>query len=247
MTLATAFQPNCVITAQGHVCSGPTPDSVSFSMFITGRTEKASTVVHWIQLCIPSNTTIQGPNRIIGPLSIDNLIILVAAVIGLLGSYTIYRLRIRTRRRRLRKALRGEIKSMAPGVYEKARIMAAEDRDKGFYVPPNPVTSTVFKNNSGEIGLLTDDEVEMIAAMYSKAEVVRQLIEHLDEQDDPRRATVLQLRTDLIELNNLINDALAEIETALEVERTSGTVYEKLDDPGFDYRDELEELDEGAS
>lgn len=216
-------------------------------MFITGRTEKASTVVHWIRLCTPSNTTVQSPNRIIGPFSIDNLIILVAAVIGLLGSYTIYRLRIRTRRRRLRKALRGEIKSMAPGVYEKARIMAAEDRETDFYVPPNPVTMTVFRNNSGEIGLLSDGEVEKITAMYSKAEVVRQLVEHLDDQNDPRRATVLQLRTDLIELNNSINEALAEIETALGVERTTGPAYEKLDDPGFDFRDELEELGEGPS
>lgn len=203
-------------------------------------------MAHSLQLCPPSNATMQNTNQIIGPISVDNLIILATAVIGLLGSYTIYRLRLRTRRRRLRKALRGEIESMAPGVHEKARIMAAEDRDSDLYVPPNPVTATVFQNNSGELGLLSDQEVEKITAMYSRGSVVKQLVEHLDDQDDPRREMVLQLRTDLIKFNNSMNEALAEIETALGVERSSGEVYRKIEDPGFDFREESVDQEEGA-
>lgn len=196
-------------------------------------------------LATVSNSTIQGSNGVISPFSIDNLVLLVTAVIGLVGSYTIYRLRLRTRRRRLRKALRGEIKAMAPGVYEKARIMAAEDRDTDLYIPADPTIMAVFSNNSGEIGLLSDDELEEVIELYGTAAAVRQRIDNLSTMQDPNKSAVLQLRTELIQLNNTKNLALKEIECALGIDRTSGGIYHDIEDPGFDYQAVLEqELDE---
>lgn len=192
-----------------------------------------------------TNSTLQNADGVIGPFGIDNLVLLATAIIGLTGSYVIYRLRLRTRRRRLRKALRGEIKAMAPSIYEKARIMSAEDRDSDFYIPTDPTIMTVFSNNSGEIGLLSDDEVEEITDFYSKAAVVSQRIQNLNAIEDPNKASILQLREDLVRLNNAKNAALSELERALGVDLTTGDVYQDLEDPGFDYLEVLEEeLDE---
>ena len=192
-----------------------------------------------------TNSTLQNAGGVIGPFGIDNLVLLATAIIGLTGSYVIYRLRLRTRRRRLRKALRGEIKAMAPSIYEKARIMSAEDRDSDFYLPTDPTIMTVFSNNSGEIGLLSDDEVEEITDFYSKAAVVSQRIQNLNAIEDPNKASILQLREDLVRLNNTKNVALSELERALGVDLTTGNVYQDLEDPGFDYLEVLEEeLDE---
>jgi hypothetical protein len=192
-----------------------------------------------------TNSTLQNAGGVIGPFGIDNLVLLATAIIGLTGSYVIYRLRLRTRRRRLRKALRGEIKAMAPSIYEKARIMSAEDRDSDFYLPTDPTIMTVFSNNSGEIGLLSDDEVEEITDFYSKAAVVSQRIQNLNAIEDPNKASILQLREDLVRLNNTKNVALSELERALGVDLTTGDVYQDLEDPGFDYLEVLEEeLDE---
>jgi hypothetical protein len=192
-----------------------------------------------------TNSTLQNAGGVIGPFGIDNLVLLATAIIGLTGSYVIYRLRLRTRRRRLRKALRGEIKAMAPSIYEKARIMSAEDRDSDFYLPTDPTIMTVFSNTSGEIGLLSDDEVEEITDFYSKAAVVSQRIQNLNAIEDPNKASILQLREDLVRLNNTKNVALSELERALGVDLTTGDVYLDLEDPGFDYLEVLEEeLDE---
>lgn len=188
-----------------------------------------------------SNSTVQNAGGAIGPFGIDNLVLLATAIIGLVGSYIIYRLRLRTRRRRLRKALRGEIRAMAPSIYEKARIMASEDRDSDFYIPTDPTVMTVFSNNSGEIGLLSDDEVEKVTRFYSNAAVVSQRIQNLNAVENPHKASVLQLREDLVQLNNSKNFTLSELENSLGVDVTTGEMYDDLDDPGFDYLEVLEE------
>jgi hypothetical protein len=188
-----------------------------------------------------TNSTLQNAGGVLGPFGIDNLVLLATAVIGLTGSYVIYRLRLRTRRRRLRKALREEIKAMAPSIYEKARIMSAEDRDSDFYIPTDPAIMTVFSNNSGEIGLLSDDEVEELTDFYTKAAVVSQRIQNLNTVENPNRASILQLREDLIQLNNAKNSALSELEYSLGVSPTREDVYQDLEDPGFDCLEVLEE------
>jgi len=188
-----------------------------------------------------ANSTVQNTNGIVGPFGIDNLVLLGTAIIGLGGSYLIYRLRLRTRRRRLRKAIRGEIKAMAPSIYEKAQIMATEDRDSDFYIPTDPTIMTIFSNNSGEIGLLSDDEVKEVTDFYTKAAVVRQRIQNLNTVEDPNEASILQLREELIQLNNTKNSALTKIECSLNVSPTSGDMYQDIDDPGFDYQKEWKE------
>lgn len=191
-----------------------------------------------------ANSTVQNSNGVLGPFGIDNLVLLATAIIGLGGSYSIYWLRLRTRRRRLRKAIRGEIKAMAPSIYEKAQIMAAEDLESEFYIPTDPTIITVFSNNSGEIGLLSDDEVEEVTNFYTKAAVVRQRIQDLNTADKPTKASILQLREELIQLNNAKNSALSKIECYLDSDPSSGDMYQDLDEPGFDYQKEWEkELD----
>jgi hypothetical protein len=186
-------------------------------------------------------SALQSADGVIGPFGIDNLVLLGTAVIGLAGSYVIYRLRLRTRRRRLRKALRGELKAMAPSIHEKARIMAAEDRDSDFYIPTDPTISTVFSNNPEEIGLLSDDEVVKLTDFYSKAAAVSQRIQNLNAVENPNKASVLQLREELIHINNSKNIALSELENNLGIDQTTGEIYQDLEDPAFDYLEVLED------
>jgi len=83
-------------------------------------------------------------------ISIDSAII--GAVIGVIGSFLVLAARRQLRKRRLRKALREEVRTMAEDLYRYAETVAGKEPD-AIIVPPDPVLRTVFENNASLLGL----------------------------------------------------------------------------------------------
>lgn len=170
---------------------------------------------------------------VIGPLSIDNLIVLVAAIVGVLGSFLVYRHRLNIRKKKLRVALSSEISIMASDVFHVARILEAEKVDKNtkLYIPVDPITNDIFLGNVTDLGLLKEEEVEEISEIYSRASSVRQQVSNLQSVDSPTAPDVRKLRSDIIELNNMIVDTIRtfgkNIEGSWDIDDTDITKLEK--------------------
>lgn len=96
---------------------------------------------------------------------------LIGAIATAAGSYLVYWRRQRARTRRLRAALRHELESM-----EQLAELVADGRYEAVTkrVPPRPV----YEANAGEIGHLSEEEVETIVACYAG-------LARLDGMEDP--------------------------------------------------------------
>lgn len=147
-------------------------------------------------------------------LSTRNFILLLTALIGIFGSIFIFWLRIQIRKRRLRMALRAEIRTMAEDIYYNADTMASKD-PTGINAPLDTLIMTVYQNNSSEIGLLSTREVNNITEFYSLLQTIKS---RLNKANDDSKITIDErrlLQRDFIRLNNLKNESLANIEKKL--------------------------------
>jgi len=95
--------------------------------------------------------------------AVGNVIILIAAIIGVGGSYAIHRIRIRDRRSSTRRALKAELDSMI--ILDQ---WSDPDRDTG--IPYHQIVPTVaYENNLKDIGHLSDEEIDYVTIFYSSA------------------------------------------------------------------------------
>ena len=100
---------------------------------------------------------------------LGNLLILIAAIIGVGGSYWIYRIRRNDTKRKTRRILKNEMESMWFFDDWQNRMNSA---------PANQVAVTsAYRSNAGNIGLLTDEEIEYITQFYTSAESLNHAIE----------------------------------------------------------------------
>jgi len=98
-----------------------------------------------------------------------NILLLLAAIIGVLGSYSIYKIRLNDRRKSARRALTAELESMsiltqwAEGMYD---------------VPTQRLFPTVaYEAHLENIGFLSDEEAEKLTSFYSQAIILDDLVE----------------------------------------------------------------------
>lgn len=175
-------------------------------------------------------------------INIDSAII--GAVIGVIGSFLVLALRHQLRKRRLRKALRAEIRTMAEDLYRYAETVAGKEPD-AIVVPPDPVLRTIFENNASELGMLSGKEVKQLTQFYGLAEAVRQRISTLSSESNPPAYELQVLRRDLIQLNNRKNSVLEALEGKILCAKSSvdenERVYSDVDAPDYDVVDYLEQ------
>lgn len=174
-------------------------------------------------------------------ISIDSAII--GAVIGFLGSFMILAVRRQLRKRRLRKALREEIRTMSEDLYRYAETVAGKEPG-AIIVPPDPVLRTVFENNAAELGTLSGKEVKELTRFYGLAETVRRRISTLSSEPDQPTYELQVLQRDLIQLNNRKNSVLETLEGKILCAKSSVTederVYSDVAVPDYDVVDYLE-------
>lgn len=174
-------------------------------------------------------------------ISIDSAII--GAFIAVIGSFLVLAARHQLRKRRLRKALREEIRTMAEDLYRYAETVAGKEPD-AINVPPDPVLRTVFESNASLLGLLSEEEIQELTQFYGLTEKVRKRVSSLSSRSDPPAHELRVLQRDLIELNNRKNSVLETLESHIFCAKSSRDenerVYSDIDLPDYDVVDYLE-------
>lgn len=100
-----------------------------------------------------------------------NILLLIAAIIGVAGSYYIYYIKMEHQRKTLRIALLSEILSMEEMVRELA--FQSDLNEMETVQPEIFLTNNIYDGNADKIGLLTEDEVKAIVEFYSNASKVQ--------------------------------------------------------------------------
>lgn len=104
--------------------------------------------------------------------AVGNLLILFAALVGVVGSFLLYVYQRRKKREKLRRGLLTELES----------IDYLEDLGDESVVPHSGVlVTTVYENNSSDLGILSSSELEDVVAFYSKAILLQSLISYLEK------------------------------------------------------------------
>lgn len=102
---------------------------------------------------------------------IGNLLLLIAAIIGVYGSYWLYQVRLDDRRDATRRALKAEIES-ASGL----DTLIRQDAISGS--PPEQILhpTTAYEGHIEEIGLLDDEEIDLISVFYSNMIILNDIL-----------------------------------------------------------------------
>lgn len=152
--------------------------------------------------------------------------IIATIVIGFIGSFGLYWKQRKDKRRKLRKALRSEIESIHINPYAEA-IVNGSMKKGGWPLPEtSPFTSDIYVNNSSDIGLLSDNEVEDIVEFYSKAHRTEKEIKRAHgDRDTPLAKNPFITIYRLLELNNKRNNILRELDEKLGDERDLSELY----------------------
>lgn len=173
-------------------------------------------------------------------LSFRDLVILTAAIVGVGGSYLLYRKRRLDTAANLRHALYAEVGTMGDQIHTQAIQMKSAELTTDPYLPEeSPVVPTVYRNNAGELGRLTTDEIEALASFYTAAELVDERLGRAIASEGISRAEALYLRAKLVELNNLNNAALDALEAELDCEPVGVDHRARLEGAGSLTLDEI--------
>lgn len=109
---------------------------------------------------------------------VGNLLLLIAAIIGVGGSYGLYKIRLNDRRDATRRALKAEIESN--GILD---TWIRQNEPTGD--PPAQVIqpTTAYEGHIDDIGLLTDQEIDLVGEFYSNSILLNDVIKWNRETD----------------------------------------------------------------
>lgn len=176
-------------------------------------------------------------------LGIDNVTLLVGALIGVLGSLLVLGIRLQIRKRRLRKALREEIRTMATDIHRYAASVSVKDPE-GIEVPPDTLVLTVYESNTSDLGLLGGSEVQEITQFYTLVQNTKQRLSALSDTSEPSVPELRLIQRDLIRLNNRKNTVISMLEDKIwwaeSSEESSPEIYSDIDEPEYDPVDFLD-------
>lgn len=106
--------------------------------------------------------------------AVGNIALLVAAIIGVGGNWVLYEYKRNKKRSILRQSLHAEIKSMEPvlrGMKEQNDIVTMDPID-----PRSFLVDSVYRSSSGDLGLLTEEEVSALVEFYSTAISIQRVV-----------------------------------------------------------------------
>lgn len=157
---------------------------------------------------------------------IGTVSIIATVIIGFVGSFGLYWKQQKDRRRKLRKALRSEIESCDTKPYTKAITSDEADFD-GWLIPEtSPFTSDTYTNNTSNIGLLSDEEIEDIVDFYSEAHMAEKEIKraHGDRETALANNPFILINR-IFQLNNQRNELLKKLDKKLGDEKDRSDLY----------------------
>jgi hypothetical protein len=112
-------------------------------------------------------------SRILANPGVGNLLLVVAALIGVLGSYMLYSIRLDDRRKSARRAFKKEIGTAS--LLDTWIREADSEQD----IPAQKIhPTTVYEQNVEDLGLLSDQEVDILVEFYSQLISVNDMLEY---------------------------------------------------------------------
>ncbi|MGQ3411555.1 hypothetical protein ACT4ML_04735 [Natrinema sp. LN54] len=120
---------------------------------------------------------------------VGNLFVLLAALIGVGGSYAVYWKRRRDEIKNLRSALKAEIEQMSylgqlPEDWESEGYIPRKNRIPAELVPPpEHISTTVYEENASELGYLSAEETEKIVEFYGNVSYLKSLMTIIRDED----------------------------------------------------------------
>ena len=136
-----------------------------------------------------------------------NLFLLIASVIGVAGSYFLYIKRRRDSRRKLKRALVTELNGMENLQDTADTLNSLSERPPSARIssskvpPAESFSTTVYVENSTNLGLLSDDNLEGVVAFYTELNKHKQIIQGIREDPEgvpmPDHQTLYEDFTDL--------------------------------------------------
>lgn len=101
--------------------------------------------------------------------AIGNLLILIAAIVGVGGSYWVYHVRLEDQRNSARQAIKSELESIT---------FLTKWIEKSDGIPQHSISTTVaYEAHAENIGLLTDTEIDKLTFFYSSVILLDDIIE----------------------------------------------------------------------
>lgn len=154
--------------------------------------------------------------------------LLVGALATFLARWAIVWIKACKERTRLRKALFEEVVAMSESIDEIANLLKPmRPEGDAVQIPTDVLLTTVYESNVGQLGMLSDEEVEQVTKFYSQCEVVRRLLNDLSEKDKVRPGSVDLLRQNAIELQGKMVEVRRTLSDKLDRERTKR--YQRVD------------------
>ncbi|WP_436910376.1 hypothetical protein [Halosimplex marinum] len=103
---------------------------------------------------------------------VGNLLLLFASIIGVAGSYTLYKIRLKDRKSAMRQALKAEIES------GKSLDTWVQEKDQNENPPAQIIHATAaYDSHVEDLGLLTDEEIANVSEFYSKLILVNDILQ----------------------------------------------------------------------
>lgn len=115
--------------------------------------------------------------------------VLLAALLGVGGSYAVYRKRRRDEIKNLRSALKAEIEQMSyigqlPEDWKSAGSVPRENKIPTELIPPpEHISTTVYEENASELGYLSPKETQKIVEFYGMIFYLKSLIALIRDED----------------------------------------------------------------
>ncbi|MFB6176394.1 MAG: hypothetical protein ABEI99_04490 [Halobaculum sp.] len=140
------------------------------------------------------------------------------AATGFLVRLTLSLVRDWIERRRLRRGLYEEIKTMSGDIDTVTRdLKSVRPGSESVRIPPDVFVTTTYESNAGRVGLLTDREIDDIVEFYSMCFRARRLLDSVE--DGEAAGAVNELRESMIELHGQMRTAMGTLEGKLSLDR----------------------------
>lgn len=120
---------------------------------------------------------------------VGNLFVLLAAIIGVGGSYLIYQKRRKDEVKNLKSALKAEIDQMSylgqlPEDWASEGYVPREKKIPTELVPPpEHISTTVYEENASELGYLSAEETQKIVEFYGMISYIKSLMTLIREEN----------------------------------------------------------------
>ena len=138
--------------------------------------------------------------------------IIATVVVGFAGSFGLNHKRRKDKQRRVRKGVRAEVETVRHRLKGWSKSIIEHDETGTPVYDTDPTSHTIYEGLSSEIGLLSDEEVEVLTKFYSRCNQLSEQQRSVSLTDEPSALTQHTMLRNVIQLNRQANEVLTLLE-----------------------------------